>query len=266
MKPTPTPMFISLIACCAVLLTSDAAATEVRQDRIDVIETSFDAGGTSRLQFEARCTSRQSGPRYPICIRDDGSDNPLSTYQDLAHRLRNGIDDVDALCAIDTSLVLSLLECPLVIPGSYLAGAPQFAFADLSQLLARNWQRQGSAERADQLYSQAYSLMEDSELGQDLGKLGILREWVSTRIVLGMNENATSLARLHTALARRYYNCNGGPWVVLVQSLQLQAETLRTFGNLAEAQTLQNEAKRLSASAEDCRGRCPGRPPSRGCN
>lgn len=246
----------ALIACYAVLPISDAAATKARQDRIDVIETSVDSSGTSRLQFESRCTSQQSGPRYPICIRDDGSVNPLSTYQDLAHRLRNGIDDVDALCAIDTSLVLSLLECPLVIPGSYLAGAPQFAFADLSQLLARNWQRQGSAERADQLYSQAYSLMEDSEFGQDLGRLGILRQWISTKIVLGMNENAKSLARLHTAIARRYYNCDGGLTAVLVQSLQLQAETLRTFGNLAEAQALQNEAKQLSANPESSPREC----------
>jgi hypothetical protein len=231
-----------------------------------VIGASIDSREAGGLQFEPRCLSRQSErPRHPICIRHDGSDNPLKIYQDLADRLHNGIDDTNVLCAIDTSLVLSLRECPFVIPGSYLGSAPQFAFADLSQLLARNWQRHGWTARADRLYSLSYSMM-NSENRQELGKLGVLRQWISTKIALNMIGEAKSLARLHTAIARQYFNCGGGPRFVLIGSLQLQAETFRNLGDLAEAQRLQNEAKQIVLRPEDCRGRCPGSPPSRACD
>lgn len=213
---------------------------------------SKEAKSSFRLDSWSRCSAHSSNAR-PICIAPDDIDDPFKEYHSLALRLGNGIDDADALCAIDTAIVRLLRNCPLEFPDSYLLDMPTLAYSDLAKLLADNWQRLGELRRADQMYHQAYVMLNE-EPAWSLGKLGILRQWVSLRVTLGDSDGAKDLAFLHTTIARRYYKCDGDSPLILVQSLEFQAETLSAIGYSREAEAARTEAQFLSKFPGKCSG------------
>jgi len=161
--------------------------------------------------------------------------------------LRAGVSDLPALCEIDATLVRTQSQCRP--PQSVL---DRGNLAQLMQLVARNWMKRGTLERADELYWRAYDLVKGS--GSEVptafpAEIAVLQEWALLKLERGDDQKAKELTIRQTEIARTGTQTpefgHGSNTAFLRQSLLFQARVFQYLG-LAEARASKEEADALS--------------------
>jgi hypothetical protein len=192
--------------------------------------------------------SRTSNSDFALCDTSSGRIYSAA-FRAIRNRLAIGKLGPHDLCQIDLAVVRAQ-RC-ISQPGN------ADLVAGLIGMLAHNWEQQANNERAAQLYSAAYSILEGG--GSIMAKIGLLRDWSNFILASGDNRRAVELAKLATAFAREDLQTADPKEfsiVQLIDTLNFEATTLKTVGLDKEAREIQEEADKLAAQLPPCEGLC----------
>jgi hypothetical protein len=190
----------------------------------------------------------QSQSTGKLCVGETGWTD-VDEYHRLRDRLEAGVNDDDELSRIDAELAEARRDCSIVS-----------AAADLMDALAANWKKRGNPSRAEQLYQEAYALLNDDATDPILEKMAILQDWASFEFAAGEAHRAIDLAKLRTAEARKEYDSGKSSKEfssdVLIDALRFQARLFQNAGLADEAEAARREAEQLAAQQKPCSGLC----------
>jgi hypothetical protein len=162
----------------------------------------------------------------------------------LRNLLSQDISEMSSLCAIDASLIRSQREC-------LGESVQQDNAVNLSQLmvsLANEWSRNGVIERAEQLFTEAYGLISNSDERFDMFRSATLLAWTKFEMERSNLEQAYELAALNTAKTRKLYEEWPYQWWLLENALALEASILERLYRIDEAQAKREELAELVRS------------------
>lgn len=188
-----------------------------------------------------------------LCSRSSGTVD-TDKYHAIRDRLSARVKSPEALAQIDAAVVQAEHDC-----SSSRQSADSGLVVALMELLAGNWKEQGNFARADQLYGQAYAIVENLEK-PTLDEMGILQDWANMKLAMGERQRAEELTRLRTAVARKEYESGKAPidfsTETLIDALQFQAAVFKKIGLASQARSAKQEAEKLSAEQKPCQGVC----------
>jgi hypothetical protein len=241
------PMVTVLSLMVVIVVT--VGASLARQASVELYSSCSESAPERRTEPELSawvgCVSSDQTPQSQALCNAAGEQVDRRRFRAIRDGLRSeGLDTKARLCTLDAPVIWSYNNCAREAGGVSLMG-------EAVRLLAYNWARLGELQRADLLFSTAYSLV-TTDVGV-LGKMAVLKDWTHVKLRLGEGEQAKRLAELYAALARRKYQETQGDQKhpeLLINALLFKAKVLQELGLSKEAQATREEAEGLSSQLQ----------------
>lgn len=192
----------------------------------------------NELDFWVDCPEESKAAPSLCRGATDGIDQ--SAERALRELFHQDISEKLSLCAIDAALTKSQRECPGE-NGRAAAGN----LAQLMVSLADEWNRNGVAERAEQLFAQAYDKLSNPYEQFDMGRHATLFAWTKFEIERNDLGRAYELAAENTAGTRWLYEEWPLYWAMLADALEVEARVLERLSRIDEARVMRGERAEL---------------------
>jgi hypothetical protein len=234
------------LSICLLLAFSAGHPVGLGASKVNTVVVAAETPSTAN-DSEQR-NNPQSRSTGKLCVPETGWTD-VDEYHRLRDRLEAGVNDDEELSRIDAELAEARHDCSIVSTA-----------ADLMDSLAANWKKQGNPSRAEQLYREAYALLNDDPTDPILEKMALLQDWASFEFAAGEANRAMDLAKLRTTEARKEYDSGKSSKEfssdVLIDALKFQARLFQKAGLADEADAARQEAEQLAAQQKPCSGLC----------